>query len=108
MGRAEMRLSMRSGMTEADALRRELAAERRQREAIVKAETKKLLSESIEYLFYAVAITAHDKLGFGKERLNKYMSDVMRSYDSVIADYATYDDYKETLKAECDFTMDFK
>lgn len=49
----------------------------------------------------AVAMVLHDKLGFGSVRLNRAMSQIQETFDSIQHDYVKIGDLEKTLQEEC-------
>ena len=45
-------------------------------------------------------ITLHDKFGFGKVRLERFMDELLKQYESFDAGYITLNDLIETIKEE--------
>lgn len=48
----------------------------------------------------ATALVLHDKFGFGKQRLNKYIEEVFNIFESIYLNYTDFEDIKKCVYDE--------
>lgn len=53
----------------------------------------------------ATAMVLHDKWGFGKVRLKRYLEQVQKMFDLIEKDYVSLDDCEKVLLEECDIEI---
>ena len=51
-------------------------------------------------------LVLHDKFGFGKQRLEKFMGEVTDTFDSIYHEYITFEDIKRTVYDELGIDID--
>ena len=54
----------------------------------------------------ATALVLHDKFGFGKQRLNKYIEEVFNIFESIYLEYTDFDDIKSCIYDELGIDFD--
>lgn len=88
MNRAERRRIAKSRVSAKDLLN------------IQRTEGLKAVNLTVHDFSVAVAMTLHDKLGFGTMRLSKTLNDISELFDSINKGYASIEDLEQTLKEE--------
>lgn len=66
------------------------------KEVIKKAE-KSFIPKAKVCMTAAAVLTLHDKFGFGAKRLNQFIQELNKQYDSVDENYLDYQDIKRTI-----------
>jgi len=68
-----------------------------------------LMSKTINYstsgIFAALAVTLHDKYGWGHVRVSRLLSLVEEQFESVISDHVKLDELKQIVKDELDINI---
>lgn len=54
----------------------------------------------------ATALVLHDKFGFGKQRLNKYIEEVFLIFESIYLNYTDFEDIKRRIYDELGIDFD--
>lgn len=54
----------------------------------------------------ATALVLHDKFGFGKQRLNKYIEEVFNIFESIYLEYTEFEDIKHCIYDELGIDFD--
>ena len=74
-------------------------------ESIIEERTRDAIDYTVKQYSAVVALCLKDKLGFGKQRAQRFMKDVDTMFGDVLAGYLTMDDVIETVEKELDITF---
>lgn len=90
--------------------RRRLEKSREKRKATAPDLTRVEITNAIDYsstaYSAALALVLHDKLGFGKKRSHRLMSQVWEVFESIKSGYLTLDDVLDTVKNELEIDLE--
>ena len=64
------------------------------------------IKQAVKLYSVAVAMVLHDKWGFGKVRLQRFLNQAQNLFDSIEKGYVSLDDCEKILLEECD--VEFK
>lgn len=66
----------------------------------------KFTSKITDLLCVSACMVLHDKFGFGKERLDRFMRELMKTMESINQNYCSLPDLYETLTEETKIDFD--
>ena len=73
--------------------------------SIIGEQTRNAVDSTVRQYSAVLALCLKDKLGFGKQRAQRFMKDVDTMFGDVLAGYLTLDDVIETVEKELDITI---
>ena len=74
-------------------------------ESIIEERTRDAIDYTVRQYSAVVALCLRDKLGFGKQRAQRFMKDVDTMFADISAGRLTLDDVIETVEKELDITI---
>ena len=73
---------------------------------VIKQAKKSFVPKAKICMTAAAVLTLHDKFGFGAKRLNQFIQELNKQYDSVDENYLDYQDIKKTIFDELKIDVD--
>ena len=98
--RAEMRRQKKKSEKDNKTYNMTAAALETALEEAAKRASDKAIRKVIHQMNVAMAMVAHDKLGFGTTRLRRFLSDIMEIWDSIDREYISIAEIEKALFEE--------
>ena len=94
MNRAERRKYKQGVPTE------ELSSIIRREQAALDAQKKAIIGEAVTQFSVAILLVLRDKLGFGRTRAQRFMTDLSDVFDAINEGYINFEEIRHTLSEE--------